>query len=283
MAVVGLSALEAPGWRGTLDLRFEPRASRTVIASRRHEGPLLVQRAFHPEPDGTCHVYVLHPPGGVVGGDELEVSLEVTAGASAVITTPAATKLYRSPGPTAVLENRLTVRAGGCLEWLPQETIAFGGARALVSTRVFLEPGARYLGWDVCCLGRPASGDAFLTGRLDQRAELVLSGRPLVVDRLFVEGGGSLQRGAWGFGGRSVYGCFFAVGASAALTARLREEVRPEAAGELFAVTALGEVTVCRFLGHGAAAARACLGRAWGVARAMLFDKPACAPRIWAT
>src|SRR5689334_8281039 len=101
MALVGLAPLEAPGCRGRLDVRFEPRAGRTVVASRRHEGPLLVQRAFHPEADGTCHLYLIHPPGGVVGGDELEVSLEVAPGAAALVSTPAATKLYRSSGATA--------------------------------------------------------------------------------------------------------------------------------------------------------------------------------------
>jgi urease accessory protein len=278
-----LHPLEAAGWRGRLELRFERRAGRTVIAARKHHGPLLVQRAFYPEPDGTCHVYVIHPPGGVVGGDVLEVALEVPSGASALITTPAATKLYRSPGPTAILHNRLDVRAGGLLEWLPQETIAFGGSRAAVTTHVALEPGARFLGWEITCLGRPASGDAFESGRLDQRTELSVAGTPLLLDRLLTEGGGALQHGAWGWGGRSVYGCFLATGESVSLTSRLREAVRPESVRELFAVTTVAGVTVCRYLGESAAAARACLSRAWAVAREVLLEKPACAPRIWTT
>jgi urease accessory protein len=278
-----LRPLETTGWRGRLALRFERRVGRTVIAERSHHGPLLVQRAFYPEPDGTCHVYVIHPPGGVVGGDELEIALDVPAAASALVTTPAATKLYRSGGPTAVIHNRLEVRSGGVLEWLPQETIAFGGSRAVVRTEVVLEPGARFLGWEISCLGRPASGDAFESGRLDQRTELALAGRPLLIDRLLTEGGGALQRGAWGWGGRSVYGCFLATGESTELTRRLREAVQPTGAGELFAVTAVAGVTVCRYLGVSAAGARSCLSRAWAVAREVLLDKPACAPRIWAT
>jgi urease accessory protein len=278
-----LRPLETAGWRGRLALRFEPRVGRTVIAARSHHGPLLVQRPFYPERDGTCHVYVLHPPGGVVGGDELELVLDVPSGASALVTTPAATKLYRSAGPTCVVHNHLQVRSGGVLEWLPQETIAFGGSRAVVTTEVVLEPGARFLGWEVSCLGRPASGDAFESGRLDQRTELLLDGRPLLIDRLLTEGGGALQRGAWGWGGRSVYGCFVATCESSELTRRLREGVLPAANGELFAVTAVAGVTVCRYLGTSAAAARSCLSRAWSIAREILLDKPACAPRIWAT
>ncbi len=278
-----LRPLETAGWRGRLALRFERRALRTVIAERSHHGPLLVQRPFYPEPDGTCHVYVIHPPGGVVGGDQLEVVLDVPSGASVLVTTPAATKLYRSAGPTAVVHNRLQVRAGGVLEWLPQETIAFGGSRAAVTTEVALEPGARFLGWEVSCLGRPASGDAFESGRLDQRTELALGGRPLLIDRLLTEGGGALQRGSWGWGGRSVYGCFLATGESVELTRRLREGVTPGTSGELFAVTAVAGVTVCRYLGASAAGARSCLSRAWSIAREILLDKPACSPRIWAT
>jgi urease accessory protein len=254
-----------------------------VIARREHVGPLLVQRGFHPERDGTCHLYVLHPPGGVVGGDELELELELDKEGAALVTTPAATKLYRSAGPTASLTNHLLVRSGATLEWLPQETIAFGGSRARVATRVVLEPGGRFLGWEVSCLGRPASGDSFAVGELDQRFELVSSGRPLLFDRLLTEGGGSLQRGAWGWGGRSAYGCFVATGAPASLAEATRArapELRP---GELFAVTRVADVLVARYLGASAERARACLSSAWEVARRELLGKAACPPRIWAT
>ena len=276
-------SLPHDGWRGRLSLGLERRGARTVIGRREHVGPLVVQRPFHPEADGTAHVYVLHPPGGVVGGDELELEVEVLGGASALVTTPAATKLYRSAGAQALVSNRLTVRSGGALEWLPQETIVFGGARAKVAQLVALAPGAHFLGWEICCLGRPASGDAFAVGELDQRFELTLAGHPLLVDRLRTEGGGALQRGSWGWGGRSVYGCFVAVGAPAELAARVRSRVTPARTGELFAVTYVAGACVCRFLGASAERARACLSEAWDLARGALLEKPACPPRIWAT
>jgi urease accessory protein len=281
-----LGELRAPAsesWRGRLSLRLERRGERTLVTHREHVGPLVVQRPFHPERDGTCHVYVLHPPGGVVGGDVLELDIEVSPRASALLTTPAATKLYRTAGKTARLRQRLSVRAGAALEWLPQETIAFGGTYAKSATEVVLEPGGAFMGWEITCLGRPASGDAFESGTLEQSFTLVQAGRPVLVDRLCTEGGGSLARGVWGWGGRTVYGCFIAANAPPELARRVREEVRAAAAEELFAVTHVGGACVCRYLGTSAERARACLGRAWHHAREVLFGKAACPPRIWAT
>lgn len=277
------SPRETRGWRARLELTLATIAGRTALARRSHTGPLLVQRPFHPEADGTAHVYVLHPPGGVAGGDELELELEVRGGASALLTTPAATKLYRTAGERARVSQSLVVRSGATLEWLPQETIAFRGAEATLTTRVTLEPRARYAGWDVVCLGRPASGDTFEHGALEQRTELFRGGRPLVLERLSLGASSALRAGAWGLGGRSVYGCMLATGATDALAGDIREHVRPGAPGELFAVTTLEDILVCRVLGTSAARARACLASAWERWRRLELDKDATPPRIWRT
>lgn len=285
MSVVELrqSPRETRGWRARLELTLAPIAGRTALARRSHVGPLLVQRPFHPEADGTAHVYVLHPPGGIAGGDELELELDVRSGASALLTTPAATKLYRTAGERARVSQALLVRSGGTLEWLPQETIAFRGADASLATRVLLEPGARYAGWDIVCLGRPASGDAFEHGFLEQRTDLYRDGRPVVLERVALPATSALRAGAWGLGGRSVYGCLLATGATDALVTDIREHVRPDAQGELFAVTTLEDVVVCRVLGRSAARARACLALAWERWRRHTLQKDASAPRIWRT
>jgi urease accessory protein len=283
MVVSELSHAPSSRWRGRLELRLERRAQCTVIAHRRHEGPLMVQRGFHPESDGTCHLYVLHPPGGVVGGDRLELDVEVMPGAQALITTPAATKLYRSEGAVATLVQTFRVRAGAVFEWLPQETIAFGGARAESFTRVELDPDARYLGWEITCLGRPASGDRFERGTLDQRSEIWQGKRPLVLDRLLTEAGAPGQGGAFGWGGRCVYGCLLYTGATAELARELRTEIKSAEAGDLFAVTQLGAIGVCRALGTSGQRVRKYLERAWSIARRHVLGKSDCPPRIWAT
>lgn len=289
MAIAALSDLRAPTWPAELELTFGRQRERTVIERRRHRGPLLVQRPFHPESDGTCHAYVLHPPGGVVGGDTLSISVDVRGGASALLTTPAAGKLYRSNGSTATLEQTFEVGDGASLEWMPQETIAFGGSRGTSKTVVRLAPRARYLGWEITCLGRPASGDHFSTGSYRQCTEIWQGGRLVLVDRTQAGGAGALRRETWGFAGRSVYATLVASGASDTLVAALRERVLPDWApsdsetADFFAVTALSGLTVCRFLGASAERARRALVSAWNVIRPELLGKPACPPRIWTT
>jgi urease accessory protein len=284
VSLAQLSAPHAPAtWSAELDLVLARRGTATIIERRRHRGPLLVQRPFHPEADGTCHVYVLHPPGGIVGGDELTLNVDVRGGASALLTTPAATKLYRTKGPRATLRQNLGVEAGASLEWLPQETIAFGGSSVTSTTTVRLDRGSRYVGWEITCLGRPASKDDFSTGSFRHCTEIWRNDRLLLVDRTLVNASSMARQGAWGWAGRTVYATLFATTASEALVTELRARVVPERPGDLFAVTSISGITVCRWLGSSAEQARRALGFAWGFIRSELFGKPSCPPRIWST
>jgi urease accessory protein len=283
VAIATLSTGQAPTWAAELELSFGRRGRTTVIERRRHRGPLLVQRAFHPEDDGTCHVYVLHPPGGVAGGDELSLGVDVLEGASALLTTPAATKLYRTRGARSTLRQTFRVRSGGSLEWLPQETLAFGGSNVVATTSVHLDANASYLGWEITCLGRPASGDHFEKGWFRQCTEIQREGELVLVDRTHVDAGGSARSAAWGWAGRSVYATLVASTTSEALVTELRDSVVPSRPGDVFAVTSLSGFTVCRWLGSSAEQARRTLSAAWRILRNELFGKPACPPRIWTT
>ena len=104
----------SPGWLAELHLRYEYRHARSVIAARHHQGPLTIQKPFYPEGD-VCHTYILHPPGGVVGGDILNINITVADGAHALLTTPASGKFYRSAGKTAEQHNHLSIETGACL------------------------------------------------------------------------------------------------------------------------------------------------------------------------
>ncbi len=116
------------GWHAELVLGFSERNGRTTLSRRAHSGPLRVQWPFYPEQQ-VCHVYILHPPGGIVGGDTLHIQVLVETGAQVLLTTPAANKFYRSnKGATARLRQSLTVGEGAALEWFPQEAIVFDGA-----------------------------------------------------------------------------------------------------------------------------------------------------------
>src|SRR4051794_8349792 len=194
------------GWHAELELGYEVRAGRSVLVRRRHHGPLAVQRPFHPEPDGTCHTYVLHPPGGVVGGDQLCLQAHVGRNARVLLTTPAATKLYRSGGRPARVFQHVTVASGARCEWLPQETIAYAGAEVSIETRFELEPGATLLAWDVTCLGRPASGERFERGCIEQRLRIVRGGEPVLLERTRYAGGAAVLSAPWGLSGLPVAG-----------------------------------------------------------------------------
>ena len=154
---------QPPGWCGRLRLRYWRDGERT-LAHDAHEGPLRVLQRLYPEGPGICHHVVVHPPGGIVGGDRLALHAEVGPGCHAVLTTPGAARFYRSTGPAAEQAVELRLQAGARLEWLPMEAIAYRGCNAGNRVRLALADGAECIGWDVLALGLPESGQAFGAG-----------------------------------------------------------------------------------------------------------------------
>jgi urease accessory protein len=228
-------------------------------------------------------VYILHPPGGVVGGDSLSINAEVESGAHALLTTPAAGKLYRSAGASAQLSQELNVADGAWLEWLPQETIAFDGARAASATRVALTGTAGFIGWEILCLGRPAAGETYTHGEFVQRFEIWRDGAPLWWERNALAGGAPALHAPWGLAGKSVVATLVAVGRAPSALPALRELLNAEHDNGEFAVSQLREVLVCRYLGNSAEQARAGFTDAWRLLRPALWGIEASPPRIWAT
>ncbi len=159
------------GWRAHLHLRYWRDGPRTVALDR-HEGPLRVLQRLYPEGDGICHHVMVHPPGGVAGGDELQVQAELGEGTHAVITTPGATRFYRSGGRPSLQRVRLCLAKGARAEWLPLENIAYSGCQVENRTEIELADGAETLGWDLLALGLPASGTAFDRGEFVQHVAL---------------------------------------------------------------------------------------------------------------
>jgi urease accessory protein len=266
-------------WEASLDLRFSTERGRTFLSRRWHRGPLQVQRAFYPEGADLCHVYVLHPPGGLVAGDRLTVQARVDGGARALVTTPAAGKVYRTREgrAPAAQRHRLTVEAGGSLEWLPQETILYDGARVELDTRVDLDEGAAFIGWEILCLGRPAAGERFARGACRQRLELWRDGLPLCLERARLDGGAPVLDAPWGLRGAPVSGTLLATPAPPL------DLVRSLPSGELTSATVIGDVLVARVLSGSAERAREHFIRLWALLRLALLGRPASAPRIWRT
>jgi urease accessory protein len=274
----GAAHSHAAGWRAALALGFEARAGRTVLAHRTQQGPLLVQRPFHPESNGTCHTYLIHPPGGIVGGDWLELDADASAGTRVLLTTPAATRWYFSAAREARLTQRLRVASDATLEWLPQETLVYDGAHARMETRVELASGARFIGWEILGLGRPARGERFTTGQLDFRFEIHRDGVPLLLERLRATDG-QLP----GMLGCSSAGTFLAAGADECLLARVRE-ILPEPADDLLAgATLIGDLLLCRALGAQCAVLAELFRCVWQQVRPAVVGSHAAEPRIWRT
>ncbi len=282
-------ALNAPrsqqdpaNWAAHLDIHFAQRNERTKICHTEHYGPLRIQRPFYPEGNGTAHVYLLHPPGGVAGGDILSTQIEAGDDTHALVTTPAATKLYRSIGPRCGVEQQLTVRKGALLEWLPQETIAFRGARADLKTIVQLEDEAHFIGWELVCLGRPASGDRFESGHLTQRFEVWRENKPLFVDRLVLDAQGELRKAAWGLNNQSSVATMAITTEDDSLVSLIRHclDLRAQGPGA-FACTALSGLTLVRYVGDSIPECWATFVRIWEAVRPVLAGHAAVAPRIW--
>lgn len=155
------------GWPGHLHIRYLSRGDQT-IAYDRHDGPLRVLRPLYPEGPTVCHHVLVHPPGGIVGGDTLDLRFDLERGAHVLLTTPGATRFYRSAGDQARQQLKARVAPGAKLEWLPLETIAFNGTRSVNEMSFELDEDAQMIGWDQLVLGLPASGEAFEHGRFEQ-------------------------------------------------------------------------------------------------------------------
>ncbi len=158
-------------WHGHLALHYR-RDGECTIAHDRHEGPLRVLQRLYPEGPAICHHVLVHPPGGIVGGDELDIEARLDAGTHVVITTPGATRFYRSSGAAAAQRATLQLAAGARLEWLPLETIAYRGCNGENRVQIALDAGAEAIGWDVLALGLPAAGAVFDAGSFRQHLEL---------------------------------------------------------------------------------------------------------------
>ena len=157
-------------WHASLQLDYTLEGTRTV-ARHAHNGPLHILQSLYPEGDAVCHNVLAHPPGGLVGGDTLDITATVGPGAHGLVTTPGATRFYRSTGELALQRTHLTLAEGARLEWLPLEALCYNACNAENHLTLNLAPGAECMGWDVTALGLPHAGQPFDTGRFVQHIE----------------------------------------------------------------------------------------------------------------
>jgi len=282
-------ALNTRGWEALLRLRFGNRKGRTRVVEREGYGPLALQRPFYPE-DAVCHAYLLHPPGGVVGSDSLDIQLHLEPEAQALVTTPGATKFYRSGGRQARQTQVLRVESGALLEWLPQENIFFPGAQANVETRIELAAGARFMGWDIQCLGRPVIDEAFSEGEVNAQTRVLVDGQLVLIDQLRTRGRELLDAAA-GMRGYPMQATMLIVngaGAQAAsdpdpLLEQVRQVLDTAPAGLEAGATCVEGILAIRLLGPRTEPMLQLLSQVWAQARPLVAGRAAVVPRIWAT
>ena len=281
-------------WTGSLQLAYrnEPLrgAPRTVVRDR-HDGPLRVLASLYPEAASVCHNVLVHPPGGLVGGDTLAVDVRVDSGAHALVTTPGATRFYRSTGAPATQTLTATLAADARLEWLPLETIAYSGCIAENRLRFELATGAEMIGWDVLALGLPASNQPFARGRFTQ--SIAFPGRWL--ERGVIDAGDPtdlrLLDSPLGWAGERVMGTlWFAAGAALAAPRRdalldaARDVADNHALKRRAGATATHDgIVVLRVLAPRVEPLMDLFGAVWARWRELAWQLPACVPRVWRT
>jgi urease accessory protein len=267
-------------WHARLALGFTDDRGVTRLTGRSHSGPLRVQKPLYPEHPSVCHAIVVHPPGGVVGGDRLEIEAGVGERAHALIATPGAAKWYRANGHVSRQKLRLHAGPAASLEWLPQETIFFKGADVELDTEVTLAADASFIACDILCFGRTASGERFERGAVSQRMQIRRGGRLLWFEQGVIGGGSQAMNSPLGLNGATVCATLIAAGPQlpAACIAALREEDHAR-----FGVTQMKTLLVARYLGDSSQEARRLMLRAWQLLRPALLGREAVVPRIWNT
>ena len=267
-------------WQALLRLKLCCGEHRTQLVPLERYGPLSVQRPFYPEGD-CCHVYLLHPPGGVVGGDSLQLQLSLDAGAKTLLTTPGAAKFYVSAGETASVRQHFQVENDAQLEFMPQENIYFPGALVNSKTIINVAGDAVVMLWEKHCFGRPANQETFESGRVDSQIVLNHDGKPAFIDRQRLNPS-ELNR-ASGLRSYAVMGNFLIYGTEfdAALVRKLQQT---GAAGGICGITCpQSNLLIARYMGNSTSDLGACFISLWEAIRPSALDRSACHPRIWKT
>ncbi len=273
-------------WQARLSLGFMRNGPRTTLTRRAHEGPLVVQRPLYPEGERVCQCIIVHPPGGVAGGDALRLDVELGPAAHAQLTTPGAAKWYRSLANRALARTSFRIAPRAILEWLPQGTIVFNGAWADAGYHVDCANDAAFFGWDVVCLGRTAAAERFTRGEWRQRFEVRRDGVLIWHERAILDADAGVLASPAGLNGCAVFGTFVMM--SSAVDTLVDRGVL-DACRALMptqgdgTVTRLPSILAARYRGDSSEAAHAYFVALWSLIRPLVTGRAAVPPRIWRT
>lgn len=283
------AAAAGTGWQASLRLGFCDDGGTTRLVERWHSGPLRVQKPLYPEGKRPCHAAIIHPPGGVVGGDRLDIRVGLAERSQALITTPGAAKWYRSNGRRSQQQVRLELGPGSSLEWLPQESILFDDAQVRLSQHIELAADACYIGADILCFGRTAAGERFGSGEIRQHTEIRRAGKLIWWEQGAIGGGTSAMQSPLVLQGKTVCASVLACGPAltAGAMAALREQttalVQQREPGAACGASQMKAVLVARYLGNSSETARLWTMLVWQHLRPAMLGRAAQTPRLWNT
>ena len=281
-----------PHWRALFRGEFygasgPDQALHTRMGKTMHYGPLRVQRPFFPEGPDVLHMYLLHPPGGLVGGDYLAIQVSAIDQARVLVTTPSAGKLYRNESSLDQLQQVvLSVADNSVIEYLPQENIIFDGAKGHLNTQVNIAGNGLFIGWEITCLGRPEGDAWFRQGQLMQTLSIYHDDKPLFIDRLNLEASNGVMESKAGLQGYSSFATFVVnreVDSNVYQQLIHMQDVTNAQDLILLGVTQKQGVLVIRALAHRAEPIRHMFEKIWQLLRPAVYEREACTPRIWNT
>jgi urease accessory protein len=292
-------------WQAKLKINIAKTKRGSVVKRSEHIGPLYIQKAFYPQGPDLAHIYILHPPGGLVSGDHLDINIHVSSNAKALITTPGAGRVYKARSDKSLQQQQVTLEAedNAVIEWLPLETILYPNANTRLNTLVKLSSSAFFIGWDISCLGLPANGQVFDKGCLEQCLQIEVAGKIKLRERLIVnDSNRDVLSHRAGFANRSVNALMVAgpfnqqntgTGTSPdsdseQLIEKLRQHsqtltTKAQAEQALCSISQCAEFLLIRYLGDDSEQARWFFSQCWQDIRPQLLGIAACAPRIWST
>lgn len=285
--VMPLTDLTGRHWHARLDLNFAERDGRTWLARRQHVGPLVLQKTLYPEGQSICHGVIVHPPGGVAGGDVLTLAVSLSQQSKVLLTTPGAGKWYKANGCEASQHLIFNLQDHACFEWLPQENILFDGSQVRFTADINLSQNAIYAGWEILCFGRQAKGECWNSGVMHQNVSIRRENKRLWLECAAILPQHNLMQSLVGLGGNAVSASFvIAAGAVPAEVLASCRQIQPKLALDMHArygVTALPEIFSARYVGQSAQSARAYFEALWQILRPWYLGQQSARPRIWNT
>lgn len=270
-------------WNAKLDLRFAYKNCKTLLKYKQHSGPLMVQKPFYPEQNGCCHVYIIHPPGGIVGGDSLTINASLEANAHTLITTPAATKFYKSNSFSAIQNQTINIAEHATAEWLPQETIYFNGTQAYTKTRINIVDNCKFIAWEIQCLGQPSNQEVLSTGACVQKLEIWKNSRPLLLECNRIKGGDKILSSPWGLNNFAAIGSLVFSRCEKTEIVKLLKDSVKTTDEVVIGYTTLNNIVVVRVMAQFAEQIKELFSIIWQIIRPAVVNQTACSPRIWQT